>query len=1060
MHHATLRLLLASLALASLPHLALAAISAGPSVVVAPHQVTVTWTTDASATTELHWGPAPSADETGYPNHATSGGLVGTKHSQTLSNLAPGTWYLRARSVDGGGTPSLSAEQVVTVTAAGAPLGSFVLDGDVLATARSADRLYFGGTFTEVGVRRGNGVAVDPSTGLVAEHRPMVAGSNVYAAVPDGSGGLFVAGDFTHVGGLRRDGAAHLLPDGGVDPDWAPSFNGIVRALDVAGSTVYLVGDFTLVDGQARRYAAAVDAVTGAVAPWDPALDGGGVLAVKAAGSMVYVGGYFLTVGGSVRNFAAAVDATTGALAAWAPAPNAAVFSIAVSGTTVYLGGYFNQLQGATPRSRAAAVDATTGAPLAWDPDLDGVPYAIAVSGSTVYLGGAFQAVKGATRNRAAAVNATTGALLAWNPDLDGQVNALALSGGTVYLGGSFTTAGGATPRRRAVAVDASSGAMSSWNPAPNGTLNAIAPTANGIFLGGGLTSANPGIVRNRAAAIDLTTGTLEPWDPDLNGDVAALAVAGPTVYLGGAFTTAAGGTVRNRAAAVSGADAGLLAWNPDVNGRVNALAVVASTVYLGGFFGQVNVGGVPQTRSYLAAVDATTGTAMTWNPIVYAGGTATNRGVKALAASATTLYVGGLFDHVGGAAGTVRNCGAAFDLATGSLGAWNPDFNTTGLTDRVEALAVDGATVYAGGYFTHVKTVSRSYVVAVDATSGVPTPWSTSVDNEVRSIAVSGEFVFLGGHFGRVMGIAQQGVAAVTAATGGRADWNPGLAGYGPRSIDVDCAAGRLVLGGLFTAVGSVPQRGLAALDAFVCPPANSAPTAAAQELTVDEDVSVSITLSGSDPNGDPLTYAVVSGPAKGSLSGSGAARTYVPSQDSNGDDSFTFTASDGAATSTPVTVTIHVTPVNDAPVLQPVGARSAEVGQTLNFTAVGSDVDGDPLTYTATGLPAGATLDPTTGVLAWTPGAGDVGDHAVTIAVTDGTLQDEEAVTLTVTQATEEAPSPGGCGCRGGEGGAASLLLFGLLAIAGARRRARSAPGHETRPVSAMRRPWSRAR
>lgn len=94
-----------------------------------------------------------------------------------------------------------------------------------------------------------------------------------------------------------------------------------------------------------------------------------------------------------------------------------------------------------------------------------------------------------------------------------------------------------------------------------------------------------------------------------------------------------------------------------------------------------------------------------------------------------------------------------------------------------------------------------------------------------------------------------------------------------------------------------------------------NQAPTAHAQSKTTNEDTSVAITLTGSDPDGDPLTFLVATGPTNGTLSGTPPNLTYAPASNYNGLDSFTFTVSDGTATSTSATVDITVSAVNDAP-------------------------------------------------------------------------------------------------------------------------------------------------
>ena len=66
----------------------------------------------------------------------------------------------------------------------------------------------------------------------------------------------------------------------------------------------------------------------------------------------------------------------------------------------------------------------------------------------------------------------------------------------------------------------------------------------------------------------------------------------------------------------------------------------------------------------------------------------------------------------------------------------------------------------------------------------------------------------------------------------------------------------------------------------------------------------------------GSRLTYAIVTGPAHGTLTGTAPNLTYTPAANYNGPDSFTFKANDGSADSNVATVSITVTPVNDAPV------------------------------------------------------------------------------------------------------------------------------------------------
>src|SRR5207244_11903277 len=95
-----------------------------------------------------------------------------------------------------------------------------------------------------------------------------------------------------------------------------------------------------------------------------------------------------------------------------------------------------------------------------------------------------------------------------------------------------------------------------------------------------------------------------------------------------------------------------------------------------------------------------------------------------------------------------------------------------------------------------------------------------------------------------------------------------------------------------------------------------NDAPVANAQSVTTAEDTAAAIVLTGSDVDGDALTYVVATQPAHGTLTGTAPNVTYTPALNYNGPDSFTFTVKDATLVSTAATVTITVTPVTDPPV------------------------------------------------------------------------------------------------------------------------------------------------
>jgi DNA/RNA endonuclease G (NUC1) len=165
---------------------------------------------------------------------------------------------------------------------------------------------------------------------------------------------------------------------------------------------------------------------------------------------------------------------------------------------------------------------------------------------------------------------------------------------------------------------------------------------------------------------------------------------------------------------------------------------------------------------------------------------------------------------------------------------------------------------------------------------------------------------------------------------------------------------------------------------------PINDAPQADAQSVTADEDTAKSITLSGSDIDAEntPLTYTIVGQPAHGTLSGTGAQRSYTPAADFNGTDSFTFRVNDGSLNSDTAAVSIEVKAVNDAPVLSSISSRSLLWGGTVSFNAAASDIDvpANNLTFSLnrTGgepVPSNVGFNAATGAFSWTPAGAQAG-------------------------------------------------------------------------------------
>jgi hypothetical protein len=129
------------------------------------------------------------------------------------------------------------------------------------------------------------------------------------------------------------------------------------------------------------------------------------------------------------------------------------------------------------------------------------------------------------------------------------------------------------------------------------------------------------------------------------------------------------------------------------------------STVFVGGTFDRI--GG--RQRTNLAALDAASGLPTTWDP--YA-----DFQVSALLPSGSTLFVGGAFDSLGG---IPRSSLGTLDLGSGTVTPWTGPALMSGTpfnNGAVQALACDGGTIYAGGYFLGVGGYARSYFAAISS--------------------------------------------------------------------------------------------------------------------------------------------------------------------------------------------------------------------------------------------------------------------------------------------------------------------------------------------------------
>ncbi len=333
-----------------------------------------------------------------------------------------------------------------------------------------------------------------------------------------------------------------------------------------------------------------------------------------------------------------------------------------------------------------------------------------------------------------------------------------------------------------------------------NDRVDDIKISGSTVYLGGQFSQVSSGgttYQRSRAAAFDLQTCSVLPWNPSVSGEVFAIATTPSAVYLGGSFSSV-GGQNRSNLAAVHPATGAPLGFSPQVRGAVAELATSSSRLYAVGAITKVD----GQSRSKAAAFSLTSGALDAgWRP-------AADAQIKGLAVSpdGARVYLAGSFDTING---TDARRLAAVDATNGQV---DTAFRPALRTKATEVVAV-GTQVVVG-------FAGSGGQVAVMSTDGQLRA-SAQVDGNVQAVAIDGTEVFAGGHFGNYCGTSgascgtptnRRKALSIDAGTSALTDFDPQFdSPLGVWAMAFDPGTGRLVIGGDFTRSGSRPTAHLA---------------------------------------------------------------------------------------------------------------------------------------------------------------------------------------------------------------------------------------------------------
>ena len=302
----------------------------------------------------------------------------------------------------------------------------------------------------------------------------------------------------------------------------------------------------------------------------------------------------------------------------------------------------------------------------------------------------------------------------------------------------------------------------------------------------------------------------------------------------------------------------------------------------------------------------------------------------------------------------------------------------------------------------TAVATVSITVTPTNDAPvanpdNGYTTPEDTAVEIDVNDLLTND--TDLDGNPLTVTGVGGA-TGGIVALANGVVTFTPTANYHGPAS---------------FTYTISDSAGGTATVSLTVTP-VNDAPVANSDNgYTTPEDTAVEIDVNDlldndTDLDGNPLTVTGVDGALGGTVGLANGVVTFTPTADYHGPASFTYTISDSAGGTAVATVSLTVTPTNDAPAANPDSGYTTPEDRAVDIDVDDlltndTDIDGNPLTVTGVGGATGGTVGLANGTVTFTPTADYHGPASFTYTISDGAGGTSTAtVSLTVNSVNDE--------------------------------------------------------
>lgn len=177
-----------------------------------------------------------------------------------------------------------------------------------------------------------------------------------------------------------------------------------------------------------------------------------------------------------------------------------------------------------------------------------------------------------------------------------------------------------------------------------------------------------------------------------------------------------------------------------------------------------------------------------------------------------------------------------------------------------------------------------------------------------------------------------------------------------------------------------------------FLADPNGAPQFSSTPPIRAEADEAYRYEFSVADPENDPVAYALIEGPSQVQLDGMTGVLIWTPTNTDIGRHTLAVEVRDDQEGSSIQRWSVDVVEqsANHPPIISSQANTSIHLLQDgsaiYEYQVIASDIDGDTLTYRLLQRPNGMLIDPSSGLLAWNPSVAQIGNHTVTLEVSDG--------------------------------------------------------------------------